>query len=108
MSAGSGALALERRRSPVEERPAAVSRSRSRFDWGLAAATSASLTAFAWILSTQLRLLNNMSAPAWDLGYDHNVIWNTAQGRWFETSFATRNFLGIHFEPIMALVAAVE
>ena len=108
MSAGSGAWRLARHRSPVEERPAAVSRSRSSWDWGLAAATSASIAGFAWILSTQLRLMNSLSAPAWDLAYDHNVIWNTAQGRWFETSFATRNFLGIHFEPIMALIAAVE
>jgi uncharacterized membrane protein len=108
MPAGSGALALERHRSPVAGRPAAATRSRSRWDWGLAAATSASIAGFAWILSTQLRLLNSMGAPAWDLAYDHNVIWNTAQGRPFETSFATRNFLGIHFEPIMALVAVVE
>jgi uncharacterized membrane protein len=108
MSAGPGALALERQPLPVGERPAALSRSRSRWDWGLAAATSAAIAGFAWILSTQLRLMNNLSVPAWDLAYDHNVIWNTAQGRLFETSFTNRNFLGVHFEPILALIAVVE
>src|SRR5437868_5864705 len=50
MSAGSGALALERSRSPVEERLAAVSRSRSRFDWGLAAAGPAAYLMFSALL----------------------------------------------------------
>src|SRR6266567_7851980 len=106
MAAGSGTLALDRRVTPTGERPAALSR--VRWDWGLAASTTSAVAGFSWILSTQLRLLNGMSVAAWDLAYDHNVIWNTAYGRPFVTSFATNNFLGIHFEPILALLAPVE
>lgn len=40
-----------------------------------------------------------------DLGYYTQVIWNTSQGRWFDTSLKTESFLGNHFSPALAFLA---
>jgi uncharacterized membrane protein len=42
---------------------------------------------------------------AYDLGFFDQIIWNTAHGRWFDTSFTTYNFLGQHFEPVLIAFA---
>ncbi len=49
-----------------------------------------------------------MTSPAWDLAYDQQVIWDIANGHGFYSSFARANFLGIHFELVFAVLAAVE
>ncbi|MEA2654921.1 MAG: putative rane protein, partial [Chloroflexota bacterium] len=68
----------------------------------------AAAAAFAWTLHADLQRLYGMTSSAWDLAYDQQVIWNISVGQGFYSSFARANFLGIHFELIFALLAAVE
>ena len=68
----------------------------------------AAALAFAWTLHGELQRLYGMTGSAWDLAYDQQVIWNIAQGQGFYSSFARANFLGIHFELIFVVLAAVE
>ena len=64
--------------------------------------------AFAWTLHADLQRLYGLTGSAWDLAYDQQVIWNISQGQGFYSSFARANFLGIHFELIFVVLAAVE
>src|SRR3984893_1804311 len=64
--------------------------------------------AFAWYLHGELQRLYGMTGSAWDLAYDQQVIWNVSAGQGFYSSFARANFLGIHFELIFVVIAAVE
>ena len=64
--------------------------------------------AFAWILDTELVRLYGMTASAWDVAINQHVIWNVSVGQGFYTSFQRANFLGIHFELIFVVLAAVE
>jgi uncharacterized membrane protein len=64
--------------------------------------------AFAWTLHADLQRLYGMTSSAWDLAYDQQVIWNISIGQGFYSSFARANFLGIHFELIFVVLAAVE
>ena len=64
--------------------------------------------AFTWILRAELMRLYGMTGSAWDLAYDQQVIWNISVGQGFYSSFARANFLGIHFELIFVVLAAVE
>src|SRR5438094_807809 len=64
--------------------------------------------AFAWILHAELQRLYGLTGSAWDFAYDQQVIWNISQGQGFYSSFARANFLGIHFELIFVVLAAVE
>src|SRR4029077_18259094 len=68
----------------------------------------AAAIAFTWTLHGELQRLYGMTGSAWDFGYAQQVIWNLSQGQGFYTSFARANFLGIHFELIFVLLAAVE
>ena len=68
----------------------------------------AAAIAFAWTLNGQLLRLYGMTGPAWDFAYDQQVIWNISVGQGFYSSFARANFLGIHFELIFVLIAAIE
>jgi uncharacterized membrane protein len=49
----------------------------------------------------------HFESMAYDLGYFDQIIWNTAHGHFFQTSFVSYNFLGLHFEPILLLFAAL-
>jgi uncharacterized membrane protein len=68
----------------------------------------AAAIAFAWTLHAELQRLYGMTGSAWDFGYDQQVIWNVSVGQGFYSSFARANFLGIHFELIFVVLAAVE
>jgi uncharacterized membrane protein len=68
----------------------------------------AAAIAFAWTLQGELMRLYGMTGSAWDLAYDQQVIWNISVGQGFYSSFARANFLGIHFELIFVVLAAVE
>ncbi len=63
---------------------------------------------FAWMMYAELQRAYGMTALAWDLAYDQQVVWDLTQGHGFYSSFARANFLGIHLEPILAVIAAVE
>jgi uncharacterized membrane protein len=69
---------------------------------------AAAAVAFAWTLQGELQRLYGMTGSAWDLAYDQQVIWNISAGHGFYSSFARANFLGIHFELIFVVLAAVE
>jgi uncharacterized membrane protein len=69
---------------------------------------AAAAIAFAWTLNTELLRLYGLTGSAWDLAYDQQVIWNISVGQGFYSSFARANFLGIHFELIFVVLAAVE
>src|SRR5689334_14108952 len=68
----------------------------------------AAAIAFAWTLRGALQRLYGMTGSAWDFAYDQQVIWSITQGQGFYSSFARANFLGIHFELIFVVIAAVE
>lgn len=68
----------------------------------------AAAVAFAWMLHGELQRLYGMTATAWDLAYDQQVIWNVSQGQGFYSSFARADFLGIHLELIFVVLAAIE
>jgi uncharacterized membrane protein len=63
---------------------------------------------FAWILHGNLQRLYGMTASAWDVAHSQQVIWNISTGQGFYTSFQRTNFLGIHFELIFVVLAAIE
>ena len=64
--------------------------------------------AFAWILRAELQRVYGMTALGWDLAYNQQIVWEITQGHGFYSSFARANFLGIHLEPILLVLAAVE
>src|SRR6267378_7213302 len=68
----------------------------------------AAAIAFTWTLRGELQRIYGMTGSAWDLAYDQQVIWNVSIGQGFYSSFARANFLGIHFELIFVVLAAVE
>src|SRR6202163_1740702 len=68
----------------------------------------AAALAFGWTLHLMLLRLYGMTGPSWDLGYDQQVIWDISVGQGFYSSYARANFLGIHFELILVVLAAVE
>ena len=68
----------------------------------------AGLAGFAWMLHGTVQRMNGMASPAWDFAYDQQVVFNVSAGHGFYSSFARANFLGIHFELILALLGAVE
>jgi uncharacterized membrane protein len=76
--------------------------------WMIAFPLLAAVIAFAWILYTELVRLYGMTASAWDVAINQHVIWNVSVGQGFWTSFQRTNFLGIHFEVIFVVLAAVE
>lgn len=45
------------------------------------------------------------NSAGFDLGLQSHVVWNTAQGDWFATTLEQGNYLGDHFQPLMALLA---
>lgn len=49
----------------------------------------------------------NFQSDAYDLGFFDQVIWNTAHGRPFQTSFESYSFLGIHFQPVLIIFAGL-
>src|SRR5260370_3964890 len=65
--------------------------------------------AFIWILNTQHLRLYSVSAPSWDLGQTQQLLWSLANGYGWTSSFEYgHNFLGIHLEPVLLPIAAVE
>ncbi len=55
---------------------------------------------------------NTFHAYTFDLGIQNQAVWNTAHGRWFETSIGRMtnaeligSYLGNHVQPILLLLA---
>jgi uncharacterized membrane protein len=49
----------------------------------------------------------NLYTSLFDFGLQEQVIWNSAQGRWFESSPEVNNFLGDHFSPLLIIVIII-
>ncbi|HEY7293548.1 MAG TPA: DUF2079 domain-containing protein [Dehalococcoidia bacterium] len=75
---------------------------RARCEWLLLAAILAAATAYG---AFGLRVYRTLHASAFDLAFFDQILWNTAHGRWFETTYVSYNFLGQHFEPILLPLA---
>lgn len=87
--------------------PAARRPHRGRLLWQTLAVvvlTCGAQVIFSWALVAQHRTYHS---NAYDLGFFDQIVWNTAHGRWFETSFLSYNFAGQHLEPVLLLFAAV-
>lgn len=56
-----------------------------------------------------LRVHGTLHTSAFDLGFFDQIVWNTAHGRLFETTYTPHayNFAGQHFEPVLFLFAAL-
>jgi uncharacterized membrane protein len=60
---------------------------------------------FVWLASLKLCQYASLQSHYGDLGQDANICWNTLHGRPFFDSMTGTNFLGDHFEPVLALCA---
>ncbi len=60
-----------------------------------------------WFTVLSLERHRDFQSYAYDLGFFDQIIWNTSQGRLFETSFVPYNFLGQHFEPVLGVFAVL-
>jgi len=58
-----------------------------------------------WFVSEAVSRHHNFQTNAYDLAFFDQIIWNTAHGRWFQTSFVEYNFAGQHFEPVLLFFA---
>lgn len=47
----------------------------------------------------------HFNSAGFDLGLQEQVVWSTSRGRPFQISFETGNYLGDHFQPLMALLS---
>lgn len=65
------------------------------------------LAGYFFVLLASLKLCQYASFQSHygDLGQDANIAWNTLQGRPFFDSMMGTNFLGDHFEPVLAVCA---
>jgi uncharacterized membrane protein len=80
-------------------------------EWWIAtiAPLTAAALAFIWILDSQLLRLYSVTAPTWDLGQTQQLLWSLANGYGWTSSFEYgHNFVGIHLEPILLVIAGVE
>jgi uncharacterized membrane protein len=73
--------------------------------WTEATVYAAALSASVLFARRALHRHDVFESNAYDLAFFDQIIWNTAHGRWFQTSFTTYNFLGQHFDPILLLFA---
>lgn len=76
--------------------------------WPAALALLSGTVAFAWAALLLVRRTEGLSAPAYDLAFFQQIIWNVGQdGRWI-SSFHVGSFLGLHFSPLLVVPAALE
>jgi uncharacterized membrane protein len=47
----------------------------------------------------------HFNSHLFDLGVQDQVVWNTANGRWYQSSIEVNNYLGDHFQPLLALLS---
>ncbi len=76
-----------------------------RFTAGAIAATIVAAVVF---VAEALRRRDALAPFALDEALLQQVIWNTAHGRWFQSSFVDYNFLGEHFQPALLVFAAAQ
>jgi len=77
-----------------------------RLDPGLVGVAIAAIAAAVWFSRTAMVRWNNFWATEYDLGILDQLVYNTAHGRWFESSTTSYNFFGQHMQPILVVWAA--
>lgn len=60
---------------------------------------------YGWLL---LRRDAALTTFGYDQAFFQQLVWNLDHGRWFVSSFDAGSFLGLHFEPLLVLPAALE
>lgn len=76
--------------------------------WPYLAVAAVGFTATLWATALLWRRIDGLAAPAYDLGFFQQVVWNVgATGAWI-SSFQQGSFLGLHFSPILAVPAVME
>jgi uncharacterized membrane protein len=68
----------------------------------------AAAIAFGWISGQLLRRAEVLGGAAYDQAYFEQVVWRLGHGYGFSSSFTGGSFLGVHFEPILALPALLD
>ncbi len=81
-------------RAAISERAAAA---------GVVALTTAASIGYWWFVA--LVRWQRFTTNAFDLGFFDQVVWNTAHGRLFATTFVPYNFVGEHLEPVLLAFA---
>jgi uncharacterized membrane protein len=69
------------------------------------AAAVAAVALYGWTL---LSRADALLLPAYDTAFFQQVVWNVGHGGGFTSSFFPANFLGLHFEPLLAVPAVLE
>jgi uncharacterized membrane protein len=90
---------LWRRLEPVALVRIAVGR------WTEAAVFAAAAVACLLFSTNAVDRHRAFESNAYDFGFFDQIIWNTSQGRWFQSSFTPYNFLGQHFQPVLLVFA---
>ena len=67
-----------------------------------------SLLAAAWYARLLLTRDAGLATFGYDQAFFQQLVWNVDHGRWFISSFSTGSFLGLHFEPLLVVPAALE
>lgn len=91
----------ERARLPAASLSLALERWSGALTWLAASGAALVFAGFA------LQRHAHYESTAYDLGFFDQLIWNTAHGRWFESSFTDYSFLGQHFQPVLLAFAAL-
>lgn len=60
---------------------------------------------YAWLL---LARDAGLATFGYDQAFFQQLVWNLDHGRWFNSSFSSGSFLGLHFEPLLIVPAAAE
>ncbi len=94
------------RRMRVTKSVSSVSRWLLADRW-LLAVIATSLVAAGLFAASAIARHRSYNSMAMDFAFFDQIIWNTSEGRWFETSFVPYNFNGQHVEPILLLFAAL-
>lgn len=68
------------------------------------AATAVAAAAYALL---ELRVHRGLHTTAFDLAFFDQILWNTAHGRLFQTTYVPHNFLGQHFELLLLPLAGL-
>ncbi len=97
--------ALRRNRATPEHWPVVAIRALLLADRWLLAVVAASAFATMSFAAYSIDRYHSYRSTAMDFAFFDQIVWNTSEGRWFETSFVPYNFMGQHVEPVLLVFA---
>lgn len=74
----------------------------------LIAVLTSAVIAAGWYATLLIARDSGLRTPAYDQAFFQQLVWNLDHGRWFQSSFTPGSFLGLHFEPLLIIPAALE